>query len=744
MSDEKYKLPSKKSTVIIAALIIITSMLAAAFGIYPMITNRIIDVSLKNFEELAAHDERSIEFNIEDKWETMRGIALHIRQMKCDTTSQLLTMLSANKLLMDCERITLIAENGTTVSSNFVVSTVDESEDLLIYTDEAQYIYMVETRSAATEGHRHILVMGTDIIPFTVEGKRYNHICAVMDINSLRTEMSIEVYGGSGSSSVVDKSGRYIIHGDSDHTAITDENSFVTLDKGRITGSTTENVRERMEKRDTFSLRFENSAGEKLVLCFVPMERAEWYFIMSVPLSVFQKQSASLILIFFLLMTLLFVAFALIVFVVLQRRARTLKLEQKHHKELSDALVLAEQANRAKTVFLNNMSHDIRTPMNAIIGFTELARTHLDQKVNVEDYLEKIARSSDHLLSLINDVLDMSRIECGKMSIKEKPENLLEIINTLKSIVYADVYSKQLDFGVDISGITSEYVYCDKLRLNQMLLNIISNAIKFTPNGGKVSVRITQTEGKTAGTANYEFVVEDSGIGMSAEYKKILFEPFSRERNSTASGIQGTGLGMAITKNIVDMMGGVISVESEENIGTTFTVTLTFRLQEGVTPSEAAVEMNLEDSDTPKSDGGELSPESVTLSGKRLLLAEDNELNREIATELLGDMGLVVESAENGKIVVEMLGASEPGYYSAVLMDIQMPVMDGYEAAKEIRKLDNKALAGIPIIAMTANAFEEDKRAAFEAGMNAHVGKPFDINVLIDTLKRVMAGQTVR
>ncbi len=712
MSDEKYRLPSKKSSLIIAVVIIAASVAAAVFGIYPMVTKRIIGVSLQNMEELAAHDERSIEADIEERWDILNGIAHNIQQIKCEKTYDLLRALSNYEQLLDCERLILIDEDGGTVNSNFVMSG---EGDISIYSGDGQCISISETGSADAQGHKYILTLSTGITPFTVEDRRYTRISALMDISMLSKEMSADLYGGKGSSSIVDKNGKYVIHENNCYTVGGTDDPFAELKSSKK-----EYVRERMLNNESFTLRLENKEAQKLVLCFVPMVRADWYFVMTAPLSVFEEQSASLINIFFMLTILLFAAFGVIVFVVLQRRVRLLALEQKHHKELSDALVLAEQANRAKTVFLSNMSHDIRTPMNAIIGFTTLAKEHINDRKRTCDYLEKITRSSNHLLALINDVLDMSSIESGRMSLVEKPENLPDIMDTLKSIVQIDADLKGLDFELDVSGITNGHVCCDRLRLSQLLLNLFSNAIKFTPKGGKVTVTVTQTGILPDDRVRCVFVVRDNGIGMSEKFKDKLFEPFSREKNSTMSGIQGTGLGMSITKNIIDMMGGEISVKSEENKGTEFTVTLAFR-------------SSSEETECPEeSDSAEF-----TLEGKRVLLAEDNELNREIATELLSDAGLVVECAENGAVAVEMLTEAGEGYYDAVLMDIQMPVMDGHEAARRIRKLEG-GLSSIPIIAMTANAFDDDKRAAFEAGMDAHVGKPFDLKVLLDTLEEVM------
>ena len=532
--------------------------------------------------------------------------------------------------------------------------------------------------------------------------------------------------------------------------------------------------------------------------------------------------------------------------------------EMEKKSLLEDALAQANRASKAKSVFLSNMSHDIRTPMNAIVGFTTLAITHIDYKEQVEEYLKKIKTSGEHLLSLINDVLDMSRIESGKMHLEEKPCSLPEVLHGLCNILQADVRAKQLELHMDTVDVLNEEIYCDKLRLNQVLLNLIGNSVKYTASGGVISMRVIEKMGAPEGYANYEFHIKDNGIGMSEEFVKHIFEPFEREENTTMSGIQGTGLGMAITKNIVDMMNGSIEVKSEQGVGTEFIVKFTFRLYSGMReplvipelkncralvvdddfntcdsvsymlqqigmrvewtlsgkeavlrtrqagmrndnfsvymidwllPDMNGVEVtrrirqevgenvpiivltaydwsNIEEeakaagvttfcskplflsglrkclnSVMAAENKGELaaSKESVCIKTGRILLAEDNELNQEIAMAILEDSGFTVEVAGNGKIAVEKLEASEVGYYQLVLMDVQMPVMNGYEATKAIRSLKNQDLATIPIIAMTANAFEEDKQEAIRCGMNGHIAKPIDVDVLFETLRKMLS-----
>ncbi len=531
--------------------------------------------------------------------------------------------------------------------------------------------------------------------------------------------------------------------------------------------------------------------------------------------------------------------------------------EMEKKSLLEDALTQANRANKAKSTFLSNMSHDIRTPMNAIVGFTTLALAHLGDGEQVEEYLKKIKTSGNHLLSLINDVLDMSRIESGKMHLDENPCSLPDILHGLRNILLADIHAKQLELYIDAVDVLDEEVYCDKLRLNQVLLNLLSNAVKYTGSGGVVSMRVTEKPGAPQGYANYEFNIKDTGIGMSREFVSHIFEPFEREQCSTTSGIQGTGLGMAITKNIVDMMNGSIEVKSEQGTGTEVILCFTFRLHEdGKEPEDIPELKNCralvvdDDFNTCDSVTYMLSQIGMraewTLSGKeallrthqavtrddmytvymidwmlpdmngievtrrirkemgehvpiilltaydwleiedeakeagitafcskplflselrnclhsivdteenggqqgrdgtdkrytgRILLAEDNELNQEIAQVILGDAGFTIDVAGNGQIAVDMLKCSEPGYYQAVLMDVRMPVMNGYEATRAIRQLENQELAKIPILAMTANAFEEDKREALQAGMNGHLAKPIDVEALFQALEQVM------
>uniref|UniRef100_UPI00405695F5 ATP-binding response regulator n=1 Tax=Agathobacter sp. TaxID=2021311 RepID=UPI00405695F5 len=524
----------------------------------------------------------------------------------------------------------------------------------------------------------------------------------------------------------------------------------------------------------------------------------------------------------------------------------------QQHKLVKETMKYAEHATKAKANFLSNMSHDMRTPMNAIVGFTALAAAHLEEKEKVQGYLKKIAASSNHLLSLINDILDMSRIESGKVVLNEHEENLAEILHDLRAMVQPQVNAKQMDFFIDTCDVRDELIYCDKLRLKQVLLNIFTNAVKYTAPGGTVAVRIVQKEKQQREYGNYEFRIKDNGRGMSQEFMEHIFEPFTREEKSSSDANPGTGLGLSIVKNIVDMMNGTIEVKSRQGKGSEFIVSLAFKLQKGkrvdydfskiegfralvvdddfhtcdtVTRMLREIGMRPEFSmhgkeailkakqahdlqddffvyiidwlmpdinglevvrrirkeigneipiiiltaydwecireeakeagvtaicEKPlfmsnlkkiiatscgweKAEKEEESCVSMDFSGKKVLLAEDIEINQEIANEILSDKGFEVTIAEDGKQALEILEQAKPGEYDIVLMDIRMPVMDGYEATRQIRQLDSE-YRNIPIVAMTANAFEDDRQMSFRVGMNEHVSKPLEEEYLFSVL----------
>lgn len=401
------------------------------------------------------------------------------------------------------------------------------------------------------------------------------------------------------------------------------------------------------------------------------------------------------------------------------------RLTQQQLRELERAEKAAFRANQAKSEFLSSMSHDIRTPMNAIVGFASLLSRDADNPVKVLEYTRKISSSSQHLLGLINDILDISKIEAGKTVLNLTDENMSDLIENIDSIIRPQMKSKKHVFEVIIKDLKHEQVVMDKLRLNQILLNLLSNAVKYTPEGGHVSFTIQELEQYARTLAHFRFIVADNGYGMSPEYVKKIFQAFTREEDSVTNKIQGTGLGMAITKNLLDLMGGKITVESEKGKGSVFTVDLELQIGDQERKPHQHPET-------------ELSDKQNILEGMHILVAEDNEINAEILTELLDMEGATCEIYENGRLAVDAFGRSAVGQYDLILMDVQMPLMNGYEATKAIRNLSHPSALTIPIIAMTANAFAEDIREALDAGMNAHAAKPIDMAVLAQTVQTVL------
>jgi len=840
----------------LALAVLVTAMIILWTVCYDLITNQIIEIAIENMEELSRHDERSIGANLENRWEVLKGIGRYLRIQDPKDTDELLRELDDCENLISCLKMALVSRDARFADSN---GETGRDETLLTGWQEGKKMFACRIENPdVEEDWSEELRMGVLLEdPITVDGVTYHFLAARLSIDTIESDLKIDSYNGQGYSSVIDAEGNYIVNSFRDQL-VGGANFFSSLEKGELPKEyPIERVRELIDQQESFSFEYTRDNGKRCVIVFDPMRKIQWSFITVVPRSVFEQQSMALISIATVLTVALMVGVVWFAMLLLRRRAKMLTAERQHRAELAEALALAEQANRAKTTFLNNMSHDIRTPMNAIIGFTALASTHINNKEQVLDYLNKIGQSSDHLLSLINDILDMSRIESGKVNIDEKPENLADILHGLRDIVQADIHSKQLEFFIDTVDVSNEDIYCDRLRLNQVLLNILSNAMKFTPPGGTISMRIAQRSVSRTGYARYEFRIKDTGIGMSPEFAKTIFDPFTRERTSTVSGIQGTGLGMTITKTIVDMMGGSIQVQSEEGKGSEFIVDLDLRLQEGrrelqpieklqglrglvvdddinacqsvaqmlrqigmrsewtvygreaVVRTEEALKMGdqfhvyIIDWLMPDMNGiettrrirqvvGEEAPiiilsaydwadieeearaagvtdfvsKPLFLSdlhrvllrtcgelpaaqapapsepdegflGRRILLVEDNELNREIAEELLSQEGFTVECAANGQIALDAVKNSPPDRFDLVLMDVQMPVMDGYEATRAIRALGDER-ARVPIVAMTANAFEEDRQAAMAAGMDDHVGKPIDIPVLLETLHRIL------
>ena len=874
MKKRQFKIAPTVAGVLILSLLLTYFLMTGTM-------NSINDASEQ--EALALLTENAVQMNniienqLTSNWKQIDTVCMGLEHLESHSVNEVVSFLQDAST--DAYDMLLLSGEGSFLDRSGQQGVKQISKDLLpLMRGEDRILLLRQDKDT------DILTFGKRIKPLSVGAEKMEYLFVYYKLDSYLGLLKMESFGGNGRIRIIDSRGTTLLHSDnlpdSENRYLffgTFKNAeFLRHDIVKDSDSFREYVLS--EKSDAIHVKLDS--GEDEIISFARIPDTDWHIVISIDQSLVMGTrllSVEKIGRTSMLAVMLIVLFALLaIFVVVYQSQRQTEAQNKELEKLNEQLrvnntsleearhlaeqsfLVAEEANKAKSTFLSNMSHDIRTPMNAIIGFTTLAASNIDNQEKVKDYLSKILSSSNHLLSLINDVLDMSRIESGKIYLEEQEANLSDILHDIKTIITGQIHAKQLELYMDVMDVTDEDVYCDKTRLNQVLLNLLSNAIKFTPAGGTVSVRVAQLPNAPEGSGLYEIRVKDTGIGMSQQFAKRIFEPFERERTSTVSKIQGTGLGMAISKNIIDMMGGTIEVHTEQDKGTEFVIRVALRLQperrsaekikelEGLKALVVDDDFNTCDSvtkmlvqvgmrsewtlfgkeailrarqsielgdafhayiidwrlpdmngievtrqiralgdETPiiiltaydwsdieaeakaagvtafcskpmfmsdlretllaalgqqKAESGSILPhvnDAFRFKEKRLLLVEDNELNREIALEILGEYGFQIDSAENGVQAVEKVTASKPGDYDLVLMDIQMPLMDGYEATRRIRALENPALAGIPILAMTANAFDEDRKAAMDCGMNGFLSKPIQIEELIHTLQSV-------
>jgi len=508
--------------------------------------------------------------------------------------------------------------------------------------------------------------------------------------------------------SMIDSEGNYILKGKSFKNS-----NFFEFYKSynQINKEAFENLKSIIHETGMFTMH--NSKAESCLIVHIPVNTSfDWTLLTYIPLKDITKNNIDWPLV-------IVVSVCLIILLILD-----ILVIMRFNRNLASAAKEADSANKAKTVFLSTMSHDIRTPMNAIIGLTTIAEKNIGDTKSVSDNLHKIKLASNHLLTLINDILDISKVEHGNISLSPVRFSISDLAENLENMVLPMIRQKNIDFRFQKNNITQKYLYADQLRINQIFINILSNSIKYTPDNGQVYVDLSEEAGDKEEFIKLVYKVSDTGIGMSESFMKIMYEPFMRQTDSRINTIQGTGLGLAITKKMVDLMGGEIECQSKEGEGTTFTITLEIEASESENSAETQEENNSD------------------LTGMKILVAEDMDVNWEIISTLLEMYGIKCRRAENGKVAVDTLRNIQSGEFEAVFMDIQMPVMNGLDATREIRKLENPYAANIPIIAMTADAFSENVTECFEAGMNGHIAKPIDINNVVRELKKIRQTKT--
>ncbi len=837
-------------TMCVAAIMLVVFVTAAT-----MITTAIEERSRGRLEEAAQSviDQVRTKLNWESRLlNATADIFAEAESFDIDSIQDTVRSISP---LLETMFIRVLLPDNRLVSSGGTVSKVGAEEGLDFSTAWRDREY-VSDKSASLDGSIPVL---RHFVPILRDGKPAALLYGVTYLRDLARRLNVDrIYNGTASVFIVNRNnGEFLMN--SRNSKIKNVREMLAEETEK--GTWTEMIGDMLSGEKGWNKVGNHQNGSARYIYYDSARVNHWSIVVSVP----EREAFSTIYkvrTIFCVIAIILLAAVIISYILASGNARRRLAMAMEQARLSESLRKAQAADRAKSTFLSNMSHDIRTPMNAIIGFTNLVQSNLDNRERVQDYLKKIVSASTHLLSLINDILEMSRIESGKLNIEEKPCSVADIFRDMRNIILSQMQSKHLNFYMNTVDIRDEDIYCDKLHVNQVLLNLLSNAIKFTPSGGTVVLSISQKPCARKGFATYVISIRDSGIGMSEEFARHVFEPFERERNSTVSGIQGTGLGMAITKNIVDTMGGRIEVHTEQGKGTEFILTFDFRLQsasgeleripelesqralvvddtfpvcdsisrmlrqmgmrpdwtlhgeEAVLRARQAHDMQdgyslfiidwqlpdlggievirqiravvgggvpiilvtaydwsifedearragvtafcskpvflseLRDTLASVAAGRSPSPQETPPlvshterernSRCRLLLVEDNEFNMEIAEEILTEAGFLVETAEDGDVAVEKVRASKPGYYALILMDIQMSRMDGYEASRAIRALPDPALASVPIVAMTANAFEEDRKTALESGMNAHVSKPIDITKLLNVLSALL------
>ena len=690
-------------------------------------------------EEMSSQLRVNLHYNLETHWNLVASIKDYVNAQSFSSKEQAQQGIKEAEGIFHTElygcRIMLLDAMGRGYTTDGEVGIWND----LKYLADGAVKHTFVTDTSNVKGTYLAFSHKLQITSDSERGLRFTHMVLLKEISTIRKYYTTESYGGHAATYIINRNGTLAYYDADNEDILGVRNVFKALREGTYAGSKDfATMRQQLNNYGiaTASVLLKDN---EYYYCLAKMAEYDMTIMLLVPAeyvavsTMTMLQSALRIQVVFTVLLLGLVLLALISIVRAERSSKMIKIEKETNQKLNklrvaaeDALKVAESASKAKSTFLSNMSHDIRTPMNAIIGFATLALDDIRDGKKVEDYLSKILSSSKHLLGLINDILDMSRIESGKVILEEQETDLVTTLQELQSIMEGQAKERKLKLHVDYSNLRDRHVYCDKTRLNQVMFNLLANAVKFTSEGGSIWLTMSQLEPtyEVEDRAIYEIRVKDTGIGIGKEFIKHIFEPFERERTSTVSKIQGTGLGMAITKNIVDMMGGTIEVESQKGVGTEFIIRLELRLQ---------AEARVANEDGTKQHG---HAEGVAeFAGKRLLLAEDNELNREIACMLLSKYGFVIDTAENGQEAVDLVAASAPDYYDLVLMDIQMPVMDGHEATRRIRSLEDKELAKVPVVAMTANAFDEDRKAAKECGMNGFISKPINMQELVQALR---------
>ncbi len=716
--NEKKKHGKKKLFISIAVALVIGSIVF-------FYVKELNDAVKKNMQvsvaELAEHDIKSIRAYIGMMWDSLGNIQERMNSYHCDTVEQTQERMNLECATSDFEFLCLVAEDGTVYTDKYMTYSRNELDVLSFFSGgKDKTIGIFNDKMRVADIKREMVLYGVRLNDYEIDGIKFVAMAGMCSKESVSNFLSVSVFEGSGYSGVIDHNGNYLVSEVRTTALNRQDNLFTRLRHGKfIGGNSIEAVREKLVKNETFSFQYLDTDGVRKDIYCKSIDGMDLTFLMIIPANVLVKQIMNFV-VMSMVILFVFVIILIAVFIFLyysSQRVNRISAETKVRNE-----------------FLTNMSHEIRTPLNGLIGLNHLSRVHIDNKDKLEKYLDKMQSTATYLLSLVNDVLDVAKFQSGKVEVIREPMCIDTIMDEIWSMQYNNVHSRGVEFLMN-RDISFPFVMGDEVRVKQVLMNIIGNAAKFTPEGGKITVSVTQQE-EDANCVMTTFTCTDTGCGMSPKYLEHIWEAFSQDKNSDSAGVKGTGLGMTISNLLVRAMGGEIYVESELGKGSTFTVILHSEITKTIP--------DIVESHTQYEEGTEPEAEDSGREKKKsfhILVAEDVELNAEILVEILQQEGFTVDHAANGREAVEMFRQSPPGEYDIILMDMQMPIMDGCTASMEIRKLDRPDAKTVVIFACTANTFQEDRDKAMKSGMDGFLSKPIRVSAMLNKLERTLRGK---
>lgn len=693
-------------------------------------------------DEISRHDVETIEGSLEDSYGRLASVASRMELYDVadlHEAQQRLNLEAVSSGMFDA--LYLLDADGTLYSSSYLRLGPDRhSYDEMFADDSGHFVMLYDDANGRLETTKESLVFGVELDGLVIGGHRFVAILGRSDVSAIRGQLLIESFDDQGVSSVVNSQGFYIVNTSPATDLAGRDNFYDMLQAGSIDGGVTiEDVRRNIAEGESFTIDCTNAEGERLVLSFAPVEGTTWSFIMAVPSHVFEERFAPFIVMTSCMLVAVVVLLVVMMAIVYRFMKRTVSAR-------------AESAARAE--FLSNMSHEIRTPLNGIIGLNHLMEHNLDDRDAMEGYVRKLDKAAQYLLALVNDILDVSKLQAGKVMLNHEPFDLYNVMENVCEMQREPIRERGIEFDMQARDLPYPYLVGDETRLSQVLMNILSNAVKFTPEGGSITFRATQQLMVAAQEVNTVITIRDTGCGMTPEFRRSIFDAFTQERNSNADSQKGTGLGMAISHMLVCQMGGTLAVESELGEGSCFTVDVTLPLDQrrlGELPHETSNATALPEDIFEGVEGFEgASPRTCPDDEEErqgrpaeqvnLLVAEDNELNSDILTAILGREGYNVTLAVNGQEAANAFEQSEIGHFDAILMDAQMPVMDGYEASRAIRGMRRPDAKTVHIFACTASTFAEDRKRALDAGMDDFLAKPLDVPVMLKKLEELRRG----